>query len=258
MGSFCKCKSYSHFFSKNISIYAIFNDQSFNDTLTNDIVSFEQLGPDILFSVLHILLLLFSNNNNSSSSSSSSCICSSSYSKTRFVWPYLIYFLLLDIWVSSIWNCFKSINFLLMLLHCYCNLREINWKNVREINLTECHFCFIFLSQKREEKNKTTTTKWIFLFNINYKNNVILIKSHTFGSKLMICKKDESRRSCRYLFLSVFVLILPLPQSRLIQRTTNWRDFSYFSQKNRLWHFMQIVSWDNLHEMPKPFFSGKK
>ena len=29
-----------------ISIYAIFNDQSFNDTLTNDIVSFEQLGPD--------------------------------------------------------------------------------------------------------------------------------------------------------------------------------------------------------------------
>ena len=34
------------FFSKNISIYAIFNDKSFNDTLTNDMVSFEQLGPD--------------------------------------------------------------------------------------------------------------------------------------------------------------------------------------------------------------------
>ena len=32
-------------FSKNIGVYAIFNDQSFNDTLTNDIVSFEQLGP---------------------------------------------------------------------------------------------------------------------------------------------------------------------------------------------------------------------
>ena len=30
------------FFSKDISMYAIFNDQSFNDTLTNDIVSFEQ------------------------------------------------------------------------------------------------------------------------------------------------------------------------------------------------------------------------
>ena len=48
MSSFCKCKSYSHFFSKNISIYAIFNDQSFNDTLTNDIVSVEQLGPVFL------------------------------------------------------------------------------------------------------------------------------------------------------------------------------------------------------------------
>ena len=32
-------------FSKNISLYAIFNDQRFNDTLTNDMVSFEQLGP---------------------------------------------------------------------------------------------------------------------------------------------------------------------------------------------------------------------
>ena len=38
VNSFCK---YSHFFfSKNISVYAIFNDQSFNDKLTNDIVSF--------------------------------------------------------------------------------------------------------------------------------------------------------------------------------------------------------------------------
>ena len=37
--------SYSHFFSKNISVYAIFNDKSFNDTLTDNIVSFEQLGP---------------------------------------------------------------------------------------------------------------------------------------------------------------------------------------------------------------------
>ena len=33
------------FFSKNISVYAIFNDRSFNDTLINDIISFEQLGP---------------------------------------------------------------------------------------------------------------------------------------------------------------------------------------------------------------------
>ena len=38
-----KCEKL-HFFSKTISEYAIFNDQSFNDTLINDIISFEQLG----------------------------------------------------------------------------------------------------------------------------------------------------------------------------------------------------------------------
>ena len=42
MCSFC---SYSHFFSKNITVYAVFNNQSFNDTLTNGIVSFEQMSP---------------------------------------------------------------------------------------------------------------------------------------------------------------------------------------------------------------------
>ena len=45
MNNFCKCKSCSHFFSKNIIVNVIFNVQNFNDTLTNDIVSFEQLGP---------------------------------------------------------------------------------------------------------------------------------------------------------------------------------------------------------------------
>ena len=47
------CKSYSHFFSKNISTYAIFNDQSFNDTLTDDIVRFEQLGPGRVSAILY-------------------------------------------------------------------------------------------------------------------------------------------------------------------------------------------------------------
>ena len=37
----------THIFSKNISVYDIFNEQSFNDTLTNSIISFEQLGPDV-------------------------------------------------------------------------------------------------------------------------------------------------------------------------------------------------------------------
>ena len=45
--AFANAKATHIFFSKNISIYAIFNDQSFNDTLTNDVVSFEQLGPDV-------------------------------------------------------------------------------------------------------------------------------------------------------------------------------------------------------------------
>ena len=37
------------FFSKNISlpVYATFNDQSLNNMLTNDVVSFEQLGPSL-------------------------------------------------------------------------------------------------------------------------------------------------------------------------------------------------------------------
>ena len=63
VSSFCKCKSYSHFFSKNISINAIFNDQSFNDTLTNDIVSFEQLGPGVHSDWSYLLsrLMLYSN-----------------------------------------------------------------------------------------------------------------------------------------------------------------------------------------------------
>ena len=69
MSSFCKCKSYSHFFSKNISLYVIFNNQSFNITLTNNTVSFEQLGPEcfvthgkylFIWSPLQTFLLLFS------------------------------------------------------------------------------------------------------------------------------------------------------------------------------------------------------
>ena len=49
MSSFCKCK--------NIIIYAIFNDQSLNDTFTNDIISFEQLGPDLQKAVYKFYLI---------------------------------------------------------------------------------------------------------------------------------------------------------------------------------------------------------
>ena len=37
----------THIFHKNISVYAILMIKVFKDLLTNDIVSFEQLGPDI-------------------------------------------------------------------------------------------------------------------------------------------------------------------------------------------------------------------
>ena len=39
------CKSYSHFFSKKFQHICISLDVNFNKSLTNDIVSFEQLGP---------------------------------------------------------------------------------------------------------------------------------------------------------------------------------------------------------------------
>ena len=47
VSSFCKCKSYSHFFSKNISIHVIFNDQSFNDTLNNDVLVLINWAQDV-------------------------------------------------------------------------------------------------------------------------------------------------------------------------------------------------------------------
>ena len=37
------------FLQQKNCVYAIFNDQSFNDMLTNNIVSFEQWGPHVLF-----------------------------------------------------------------------------------------------------------------------------------------------------------------------------------------------------------------
>ena len=48
MSSFCtakECKSYSHFFSKNFQSICVSLDVNFNKSLTNDVVSFEQLGP---------------------------------------------------------------------------------------------------------------------------------------------------------------------------------------------------------------------
>ena len=54
--AFVNAKTTHIFTAKNISVYAIFNDQCFNDTLTNDIVHFEQPGPgfNFLFNVIQL------------------------------------------------------------------------------------------------------------------------------------------------------------------------------------------------------------
>ena len=39
------CKSYSHFFSKTFQHICVSLDANFNESLSNDVVSFEQLGP---------------------------------------------------------------------------------------------------------------------------------------------------------------------------------------------------------------------
>ena len=44
------CKSYSHFFSKKFQHICVSLDVNFNESLTNDVVSFEQLGPGFLIS----------------------------------------------------------------------------------------------------------------------------------------------------------------------------------------------------------------
>ena len=55
MSSFCTAKathifsaknSYSHFFSKKFQNICVSLDVNFNESLTNDVVSFEQLGPE--------------------------------------------------------------------------------------------------------------------------------------------------------------------------------------------------------------------
>ena len=41
-----QCKSYSHFFSKKFHHICVSLIVNFNESLTNDVVSFEQVGPD--------------------------------------------------------------------------------------------------------------------------------------------------------------------------------------------------------------------
>ena len=48
------------FFQKNISDICVSLDVNFNQSLTNDIVSFEQLGQDFICIVLWVLQFLWS------------------------------------------------------------------------------------------------------------------------------------------------------------------------------------------------------
>ena len=48
-------KSYSHFFSKKFQHICVSLDVNFNELLTNEVVSFEQLGPG---SEIHVSILL--------------------------------------------------------------------------------------------------------------------------------------------------------------------------------------------------------
>ena len=55
------CKSYSHFFSKKYQHICVSLDVNFNESLTNDVVSFEQLGPDLnLLNIMWITPLICS------------------------------------------------------------------------------------------------------------------------------------------------------------------------------------------------------
>ena len=48
MSSFCSAKATHIFSAKKFQHICISLDVNFNESLTNDVVSFEQLGPDIL------------------------------------------------------------------------------------------------------------------------------------------------------------------------------------------------------------------
>ena len=76
----------------------------------------------------------------------------------------------------------------------------------------------------------------------------------TFWLKKKKKKITSSGAKCNQFLCHVFVLMLNL-QGKMFSR----HYFVIFSQKSRLWHFMQIVSiGDNLHEMSKPLFLFRK
>ena len=45
--------AFAHFFSKKFQHICVSLDVNFNESLTNDIVSFEQLGPDVTQKIIY-------------------------------------------------------------------------------------------------------------------------------------------------------------------------------------------------------------
>ena len=53
MSSFCTAKATHIFFSKKFQHICVSLDVNFNESLTNDVVSFEQLGPDVVHTAMN-------------------------------------------------------------------------------------------------------------------------------------------------------------------------------------------------------------
>ena len=51
MSSFCTAKATHIFSAKKIQHICVSLDLNFNESFTNDVISFEQLGPDIFFHI---------------------------------------------------------------------------------------------------------------------------------------------------------------------------------------------------------------
>ena len=55
MSSFCTAKATHIFFSKKFQHICVSLDVNLNESLTNDVVSFEQVGPDLILKTLNAL-----------------------------------------------------------------------------------------------------------------------------------------------------------------------------------------------------------
>ena len=58
MSSFCTAKATHIFFSKKFQHICVSLDVNFNESFTNDIVRFEQLGPDVYNIYVYLILYL--------------------------------------------------------------------------------------------------------------------------------------------------------------------------------------------------------